>query len=569
MNEALKTFTDDLAKELKAKLQDPKISEFVSTVKASGDDRTFEVVFSTDDEDRQGDALNQAGWDLTYYNLNPVVLFAHDYGSFPVGIAPEITINATNSTAKGKFAPAGINSQADIACALYQAGILKAVSPGYIQNDDGTRELLEISFCPVPAGRYALSLRQVSTLSSLGVSTRDLVTKGFAAEVTTKAEQIGDECTLEDGSPGTLAEDDDNPGALICQPNESKAQEDTTTNMNEELTKSIKAEQTRHNESVAKSISDYADDTTKSIDEFEKSVDAEHDEHLSKCMKAIDDNYELEDQKKSIDECKTAIQSEHVEHVKCMDKAIDEFKSALADGSSDEDRTKAIDDFTTKSATELTRHSDAQDALVKAEMGAGESDAEKAIKAMGQVADELQKAQIFEAKYAKLNTICEIFYAFTSAYKDESVGVDDLEKLLDEAVVPMKGGKEKSFVSAFIGKSIPTLPATIKEKIDAVITTLEAQTEREATTNDAIASLKELTGSPQEDKGKEQRPAKTVAPKQRSSPPVPPANTVESTPSEFETIMLSRKVLKAVKLAAEAGLIDIKATLREKFPDRR
>jgi hypothetical protein len=562
--EALKLFTEDLAKQLKLKLQDPTISDFVSTVKASGDDRTFEVVMSTADEDRQGDSLDQSNWDLKYYDMNPVVLWAHNYSSFPIGIVTDIVIDGDKAIATGKFAPAGINPDADMACALYQAKILRAVSPGYIQNDDGTRELLEVSFCPVPAGKYALSLRQVSTL---GVSTRELVTKGFFYE--TKAEEAGDACSLEDDTPGTLGDDPENPGTLICIPSKAaKTQEDTTTNMNEELTKSIQAEQTRHGEAVAKSISDYSDDTTKSIDDFEKSIDAEHDEHLSKCMKAIDDSYELDEQKKSIDTFKSAIQGEHAEHVKCMDKSIDEFKSALADGTGDEDRTKAIDDFTTKSATELTRHGNAQDALVKAEFGEGETDEAKAVEEKGPVAEELAEDQVLEAKYAKLNEVYDIFYAFTSAFMDDNVAIDDFEKLLDEAVALMKGSKEKGFVSAFIGKSIPVLPATIKEKIAAVITTLEALPEREATTNDAIASLKELTGSPQEDKGKEQ-PLKTVAPKQRSSPPVASSNTVESTPSEFETIMLSRKVLKAVKMAAEAGLIDIKATLREKFPDRR
>jgi len=565
-HEALKIFSDDLAKDLKAKLQDQATADFVDKVKASGDDRSFEVVMSTSDEDRQGDSLDQSTWDFKYYDLNPVVLWAHDYQSFPIGIVTDIQIQGEKTVAIGKFAPEGVNPDADMACALYQLKILRAVSPRYIQNDDGSRELLEMSFCPVPAGRNALSMRQVSTL---GVSTRDLVTKGFFyEEKTAKAEQVGDACTLEDGTAGTLAEDDDNPGTLICQPSESKAQEDTTTNMNEELNKSLKTESTRHGEAIAKSISDYADDTTKSIDEFEKSIDDEHAEHLDKTMKAIDDNYELEDQKKSIDEFKSAMQGEHVEHVKCMDKAIDEFKSALADGT-DEDRTKAIDNFTAKSAAELGRHENAQRDLVKAEMGEGETAEEKALKAKGQVAEELQEDQIFEAKYAKLNTICEIFYAFTSAYMDESVGVDDLEKLLDEAVVLMKGGKEKSFVSAFIGKSLPTLPAAIKEKIATVITTLEALPERESTTNDAIASLKELTGSPQEDKGTEQPTAKEVAPKQRSSPPVATVVTDEKTLTEFESFMLTRKLLKAVYKASGDGLVEMKKVLREKYPDRR
>jgi hypothetical protein len=135
---------------------------------------------STADEDRQGDALDQSKWDLKYFVLNPVVLFAHNYSSFPIGVVDDIKIEGNQAVATGHFAPEGVNPDADIACKLYQDKILKAVSPGYIQNDDGTRELLEVSFCPVPAGRYALTLRQVGRL---GVSTRELVTKGFYYEM--------------------------------------------------------------------------------------------------------------------------------------------------------------------------------------------------------------------------------------------------------------------------------------------------------------------------------------------------------------------------------------------------
>jgi hypothetical protein len=577
--EALKLFSADLAKELKAKLQDQAISDFVTTVKASGDDRSFEVVMSTSDEDRQGDSLDQATWDFKYYDLNPVVLWAHNYQSFPIGIVTDIQIQGDKTVATGKFAPAGVNPDADMACALYQLKILRAVSPGYIQNDDGTRELLEMSFCPVPAGRNALSMRQVSTL---GVTTRELVTKGFFyEEKKAKEQQIGDPCEFEDGSSGTLADDPKNPGTLICVPTENKAQDDTkpNENMKDKLNKSLKTESTRHGEAIGKSIEEFTEksfdkdggtpnDTTKEIDEFEKSIDGEHPEHLDKCMKAIDENYELEDQKKSIDKFKTAIQGEHIEHVKAFDKAIAEFKDAWADGD-DSDRKKAIDGFTTKSAAELGRHENAQRDLVKAEMGEGETDQEKALGNKGEVADELAEDDVQKAKYQKLNEVYDIFYAFTSAYMDDNVGVDDFEKLLDEAVALMKGNKEKGFVSAFIGKSTPVLPAAIKEKISAVITTLEAQTEREESTNIAIASLKELTGSPQEDKGKEQKSEKTTAPKKRSSPPVATETTSEETLSEFESFMLTRKVLKAVYQSAGEGLAEMKKALREKYPDRR
>lgn len=179
MNETLRQFSAQLALDLKGKLSSSETAEFIKKVKASGDDRTFEVVMSTSDEDRQGDALDQSKWDFTYFKMNPVVLWAHDYSSFPIGVVTDIRTEGNSTVVTGKFAPEGINPTADIACSLYQQGILKTDSPGYIQNDDGTRELLEVSFCPVPAGRLALSLRQVQ---NIGYSTRELVTKGFFYE---------------------------------------------------------------------------------------------------------------------------------------------------------------------------------------------------------------------------------------------------------------------------------------------------------------------------------------------------------------------------------------------------
>jgi hypothetical protein len=510
--EALKIFSADLAKELKAKLQGQETADFIDKVKASGDDRTFEVVMSTADEDRQGDSLDQSTWDFKYYDLNPVVLWAHNYSSFPIGIITDIEIQGEKTVATGKFAPEGVNPDADMACALYQLKILRAVSPGYIQNDDGTRELLEMSFCPVPAGRNALSMRQVHTL---GLSTRELITKGFFFEA--KAEEIGGHCELDDGTLGILADDPENPGHLICVPNEEgKAQEEnkaTTENMNDELNKSLKTETKRHGEAIVKSIDDFTEksfdkdgntgnDTTKEIDEFEKSIDGEHAEHLDKCMKAIDDNYELEDQKKAIDEFKSAMQGEHMKHVKCFDKAIDEFKSDWADGD-DSDRKKAIDDFTMKSAAELGRHENAQQDLVKAEMGEGESDEEKA------AAEAIQKA----------------------------------------------------------GASIS---AKNKEKLNAVIKALEAHHEEHGkSTNDVIASLKELMGSPQEDEGEEKKSEEASAPKPRSSPPVATESKSDEPLTEFETYMLTRKLLKAVYQTAGEGLTKISKDLREKYPSRR
>ena len=48
------------------------------------DDRNVKFIITTGDADRENDVIDPAGWDLSSYLKNPVVMFAHDYGSLPV-----------------------------------------------------------------------------------------------------------------------------------------------------------------------------------------------------------------------------------------------------------------------------------------------------------------------------------------------------------------------------------------------------------------------------------------------------------------------------------------------------
>jgi hypothetical protein len=591
MNEPLKEFSLKVAAEIKAALATQQTEDLIKTIKASGDDRTFEVVMSTSDEDRQGDELDQSKWELKYFTMNPVLLWAHNYSSFPIGIVTDIKIAGDKAVASGKFAPAGVNPEADMACALYQAKVLRAVSPGYIQNDDGTRELLEVSFCPVPAGRYALSMRQVS---ELGMSTRELVTKGYfydtkgavaykdhgtadpdeawdgPAEVKEcgddmdklksicawfdsdnadvksayklphhrasdlkavwngvkaaaaalqggrggvdipsgdiaavkahiashykefgetppwekkseeKSPQIGDHCELDDGTPGILADDDKNPGSLICVPSKSTKSE----TMKDELKNNFKAEHERHQKAFAKAIDEF-----KGIDEFEKSIDGEQDEHLTNTMKAIDEGYELQDQKKSIDEFKSEVKAEHLTHVKACDKAIDEFKAALKPEDGDEEKQKAIDVFTKSIGDELDRHEKAHKDLCEAEFGGGE---------------------------------------------------DNEEKSAQELITK-------------IGRQIS---AKNKEKLKAILEKMESHH------NDVTAALKELIGP--EDGGGGEEPSDK--PKDDESEGEKALNTRSSTSgatAELETYLFTQRLVRQVKTASEDALRQIKEKIRE------
>jgi hypothetical protein len=189
-------------------------ADFVEKTKAA-QTGTFKVIISTSDEDRQGDSIDQSKWNLKNFESNPVVLWAHDYYSLPVGIATKIGVEGGKLVAEGKFAPAELNPFAGQVAKLYEAGFIKTTSVGYMQHEDGSLELLEFSFVPVPANPYALSMREMKALK---LNLSELVMKGL--QFTAKAESAGDPCTMTDGSAGVLAEDPDNAGQLICVPAE-------------------------------------------------------------------------------------------------------------------------------------------------------------------------------------------------------------------------------------------------------------------------------------------------------------------------------------------------------------
>jgi hypothetical protein len=597
VNEAIRKFSEQLALELKSKLSSEQTADFVKTVKASGDDRTFEVVMSTADEDRQGDSLDQSRWDLKYFALNPVVLWAHDYSSFPIGIVEDIRTEGDKTIATGKFAPAGISPEADMACALYQEKILRTVSPGYIQNDDGTRELLEMSFCPVPAGRYALSLRQVERL---GVSTRDLVTKGFFYDVL-KKEQVGDPCQMEDGSPGVLAESGGDPGKLVCVPTENKSNE--TQNMNE-LEKKLKEEHGRHGEAVGKHIDEFTEKCTKgeksegvldkAIQEYTKAMDGEQTDHLDKCMKAIDENYELQDQapkksedekKKAIDEFKSAITDEHLTHVKACDKAIQEFKANP--GYSEDEKGKAIQEFTKSMGAELDRHEKCHMDMVKAEsdrMGGGEDDGEKEKQAAvaekkGIVTDIFMRGAADREIQERMSYMFTVLYALAEASYSIS-SPEEFFPLAEEAMSLIaayleheKNGETDAEEQAegqsqkrtivdqvrFMRKSGRVISAATKEKLKAILEKMVSHH------TDVTAAIKELIGSEDADDGKE-RPAEKAA---AQNPKVEVSRPSTSKMSAFDAYMLTRDILRTVNTASREGLADLNKTFSEKFPDRR
>jgi len=188
MNETFKKLTEEIKTKIAEQLQTKEVQDFITRTKAAEDAGNFEVVVSTADIDRQGETIDQNGWDLSFYRMNPVVLWAHDYFSLPIGIATEIEVKDGKLIAKGMFAPEDANPFAQQVRRLYDLKIVRATSVGFIPLEtDGNKitkaELLEFSFVPVPANPFALSL---SKAQSLGLDLPMLATKGITGIVNTK-----------------------------------------------------------------------------------------------------------------------------------------------------------------------------------------------------------------------------------------------------------------------------------------------------------------------------------------------------------------------------------------------
>ena len=176
MNETLKKFSEELLKDFKAALEKQETDEVIAKTEADAEGQEFTFVVSTSALDRQGDELDQSKWDFANFKKNPVILWAHDYYNPPIGICTEIKTEGEQTVATVKFAPESANPFAANVAALVKEGYINATSVGYIEHDDGTNELLEISVVPVPANAQALSVREAE---KMGLNLPQLVMKGI------------------------------------------------------------------------------------------------------------------------------------------------------------------------------------------------------------------------------------------------------------------------------------------------------------------------------------------------------------------------------------------------------
>lgn len=167
-------------------------------------------VASTDLDARDGLIIEQSGWQVTDYQANPVIMWAHDYSQPPIGRAVEVEVAEHTLRVRVQF------DEEDVFAASvarkYRQGFLNAVSVGWdtleAQGERITRaDLLEVSAVPVPADPHALVERQRRALAALG--------RQMAEAVEATGEPPGDARQAQGGSMIALLPAD--PGSLVVE----------------------------------------------------------------------------------------------------------------------------------------------------------------------------------------------------------------------------------------------------------------------------------------------------------------------------------------------------------------
>jgi HK97 family phage prohead protease len=151
-----------------------KASPFIDLKAINRDLRTIDFVISDEGVDRDNDTLRLSGWDLAHYKRNPVVLFAHDHWSLPIGRASELVKDKASGQLRSKthFIEEELSPFAETVFQFYARGYLSATSVGFkptewepAAEEDNRKwglnylkqELLEYSAVPVPSNPRALT----------------------------------------------------------------------------------------------------------------------------------------------------------------------------------------------------------------------------------------------------------------------------------------------------------------------------------------------------------------------------------------------------------------------------
>jgi HK97 family phage prohead protease len=143
-----------------------------ATNKADG----LDFVLSDETPDRYGDVLSADGWELANFKKNPIALFNHN-SSFPIGKWKGLKVEDDALRGHLELAPAGTSERIDEIRKLVEAGILRAVSVGFLPVESRARsktepgelyvkqELIETSLVSIPANPNAIAVAKSLNVS--------------------------------------------------------------------------------------------------------------------------------------------------------------------------------------------------------------------------------------------------------------------------------------------------------------------------------------------------------------------------------------------------------------------
>lgn len=152
----------------------PQYRSGSTVIKATPDGADpIRIIASDESVDRYGDIVRAAGWELTNFRKNPVLLYGHNNRSFPVGRVEAIGVEGTQLVATLGFMPDDVSPESVMVERMLRTGFLNASSVGFTPtkapkrildaNNEWTggyefvgQELMELSIVPVPALASAL-----------------------------------------------------------------------------------------------------------------------------------------------------------------------------------------------------------------------------------------------------------------------------------------------------------------------------------------------------------------------------------------------------------------------------
>ena len=91
----------------------------------------LDFILSDETADRYGDVISADGWQIENFKRNPIALFGHN-SSFPIGTWKNLHVEKGALRGHLALAPAGTSERIDEIRKLVEAGILRAVSVGFL-----------------------------------------------------------------------------------------------------------------------------------------------------------------------------------------------------------------------------------------------------------------------------------------------------------------------------------------------------------------------------------------------------------------------------------------------------